>query len=939
MARYQDPDEFTPVDDDDEGFSLVDDDDDFQEVDEDDGHRWGDWVGAGVRGVGGFLGNAPLVGAAFAGGGDLIGQTFEKFGGSRKRYNPLQTATEAGIGALGFFGKAGRLGWRIAKGAGLASLGSTANDATQQIDRIAHGEQDGWDTDRSASAATFGGVIGAGGAGAAAGLSKLLKRAPMHGPNPETIRETAERVNPFGRLETDVDQGMPALGRPALDPAGANPGNVATPPRVPWAAAKRGKVTRRAQVEGIEPGAIIDRPEPTLTPFKGADEGYELVGAKQPAMDFEAPRTTPDYGEFEATQHRRTLDSMKDLTDMLARRGKYAPATPHVDLDPELPAPTAPSRTINGSGESSASVEAMNRARGMKDRGEEFVVFDRAGNERPASYRGDPDAVDYFPREGETTAVRKADGTLEIRDDRGGKVPSSDAPPPSRRVEQVETDGPRLDLGEPRPPKLKIPAEVHALHESLKPKWAEGGNPEDLLPFARRMLSEPNERKLMWGERKARRAATARTPDVVDAWKGTGSDRHSVLGQKDAGAFPAKSDVSDDASLESMVSKIFGDEGGGGPDALTRFGDESGNIDPRVLTHLLGAGAGATLGAATSDDENKVKNAIGYGLLGGATPLAFQKGGLDKLAQLRYFSMLGSTSAQAKNIVGNAGAAIVRAAEEAATGNSDTAKSILKEVFSTETGRRFIDAFKQAPEGDTRWGRNSGVLGTFSRVMHAVDESVTEGMKRGGLPEDEAKLSLFTSEPKSEFGKWVASRPSSGNAVMPFVRTAVNVAERGLEHTPGVGLLPAVRGMRDSSDKQVTARQLMGLLALAAGAGTGTDNPYLGAALGPLAVPFAAGAAGKEAWDKKGDSLTNLTKAELDLLRKILPLPTESYAWEPSRFLASFVPGVVKDATQPGAQPKDFETSGNLFDPAIAKVPILNESLLRKKRKRRREGR
>jgi hypothetical protein len=204
-------------------------------------------------------------------------------------------------------------------------------------------------------------------------------------------------------------------------------------------------------------------------------------------------------------------------------------------------------------------------------------------------------------------------------------------------------------------------------------------------------------------------------------------------------------------------------------------------------------------------------------------------------------------------------------------------------------------------------------------------------LERGGLSRNEARTSLFTSEPKSVSGKWMAARPEGMSAVMPFVRTGTNIVERGLEHTPGIGMLPAVRAMRGDPTNRVLARQAMGALALAAGVGYGSDNPYVGAALGPLALPFMAGAAGKRAYERRGDPLTNIAKGELDLLRQSLPLPTDSFDFDPGKYLATFVPGVGRDASL--VDPRTLETSKGLFDPSIAKIPYLNAALLRRKRK------
>lgn len=375
------------------------------------------------------------------------------------------------------------------------------------------------------------------------------------------------------------------------------------------------------------------------------------------------------------------------------------------------------------------------------------------------------------------------------------------------------------------------------------------------------------------------------------------------------------------SSLDDMVTRLYG--------------DETGSIDPEVARRLgLHAGSAAIGGGvagAMSDDETRTRNMIGGAVLGAAAPTAFTKGGAELLGKLRYFSMLGSTGAQSKNIVGNAGSVLVRASEEALTGNTQTAKDLLSQVFSRETAARIVDAFKNAPAADTRWGKNTGALGVFSRIMHAVDEGVTAGLERGGLTNAEAKTSLFTSEPLSKSGKWIASRPEYMSAVVPFVRTGVNIVERGLEHTPGIGSLPAVRAMRGSSTDRVIARQALGALAMAAGVGLGESSPTVGAAMGPLWLPYTIGARGREAYERRsGDPFSNVARSVPETIGESLPLPSSSTVspYDPARFLASFVPGLLRDAS--AVPPSEFKQPG-LFDPAIAKIPFLNEALLERK--------
>jgi hypothetical protein len=89
----------------------------------------------------------------------------------------------------------------------------------------------------------------------------------------------------------------------------------------------------------------------------------------------------------------------------------------------------------NASGESAASAEAISRQSGMQAKGEQFVVYDRAGNKRPLI---GPDAVDYRAQPGETYGVEGPNGFWAL-DNKGGKVPDIETTSPDiSDVPQIE---------------------------------------------------------------------------------------------------------------------------------------------------------------------------------------------------------------------------------------------------------------------------------------------------------------------------------------------------------------------------------------------------------------------------------------------------------------------------------------------------------------------
>jgi hypothetical protein len=93
-----------------------------------------------------------------------------------------------------------------------------------------------------------------------------------------------------------------------------------------------------------------------------------------------------------------------------------------VDVIPEGQVP-------NASGESAASAEAMSRNTGMRERGEKYVKYDRAGNKTDLV---GPDYVDYVPGRGETYGIETPHGFI-LLEDNGGKVTATRTIRPKRR--------------------------------------------------------------------------------------------------------------------------------------------------------------------------------------------------------------------------------------------------------------------------------------------------------------------------------------------------------------------------------------------------------------------------------------------------------------------------------------------------------------------------
>lgn len=240
-------------------------------------------VGGGIVGaLGAGLAAAPTgpgaVAAASAGGaggsmvGDFLAQHYEKARGLRDDVNLTQTAIEGAVGAVPFFGKAGRVAKTALSRGAQGALLNTAADVAQQT--LAEGtDLNEVDLGRAAGAAALGGVLGSGAGAAEAKLLRprasvvpdaprpdapTLPDAPTIRPEP-AVTDTPQVVSAADtppRVQTDVPS-VEAPPRQAPD---------ATPPALdedavrtarPTASPEAERAARAANQPGIPPRARI----------------------------------------------------------------------------------------------------------------------------------------------------------------------------------------------------------------------------------------------------------------------------------------------------------------------------------------------------------------------------------------------------------------------------------------------------------------------------------------------------------------------------------------------------------------------------------------------------------------------------------------------------------------------------------------------------------
>jgi hypothetical protein len=543
----------------------------------------------------------------------------------------------------------------------------------------------------------------------------------------------------------------------------------------------------------------------------------------------------------------------------------------------------------------------------------------------------------------------------------------------------AETMPTQMRMGElPPPASNAVDPRIKSLYDDLFKQWrvseakmASEGNPlvggdlfESLDEFADRVKTA-DPRKLMGKERAVRKA--------LDSEGGfLGGDLGIALGSAATGAATGGASDDDHPFAGAVAGGLAGLLlGRAGAKLLNRPGGVP-RVPQRPLTvpreNLGGIGSGDAL-----DEAFRITKAGKGGLtpepIGGKrfhigdlgsdagfveVPSAdeFKRGAtaIGKATEkLGYFSMLGAPSTIAKGHIGAGSAGVMRALEEIAAGRPGVGGNILKNMGSLKSGRAYRRALTEgsADPTATRWGATEGILGAPSRMMAAPDALVTESMLDAGIPLESAKRSAFTGDPRSLTGQKLLDLqrglgPIGRTIAFPFARTAINLTERGIERTPGLGLIAEMFAKNPDAMRDVMARQGLGLGAGAIGYSQGEDdgmmNPYALTAMGPYAVPAAIGAALRGFVDhpKSTAGKSAASKALFDVAQGTLnqsPLPTEGYQLDrlvdprnwPSRYIPRFLSTF--------SDPNEYATPG-LMDPTIARIPFLNDALLARKKKR-----
>lgn len=319
-----------------------------------------------------------------------------------------------------------------------------------------------------------------------------------------------------------------------------------------------------------------------------------------------------------------------------------------------------------------------------------------------------------------------------------------------------------------------------------------------------------------------------------------------------------------------------------------------------------------------------------------------------------YGGMLSGGGTQLRNAAGGAGAVVGRGAE-------DTLSTLFGGPHGNRGGRaigeyfnprkavpRLIQAFRNPPEISGKGlPTGKGVLNIPGRLMHAFDQMGKEALEAAGHTPESAADVMLTGDPRSDIGKGLQSLHAKGGTIgrimMPFVRTGTNLVERGMERTPGIGILASKLMDPEVHAADIAARQVLGGASAFGGYEYGkktkkTLPPNLATALGAYGIPaqmaaaFAAARAQKQKMPAAGIAATKA-------MVQPSPLPTEpwqlNHMFDPEEYAARLVPNALRDVGEliPGVEPSRFDPhSPGVPYPlgkALAKIPGLNRAFLK----------
>jgi len=276
--------------------------------------------------------------------------------------------------------------------------------------------------------------------------------------------------------------------------------------------------------------------------------------------------------------------------------------------------------------------------------------------------------------------------------------------------------------------------------------------------------------------------------------------------------------------------------------------DPSGSVDPAYAMKLAAPVAGAAIGApvgASYDKRNPGSGALKGAILGGLIGAAGTSGP-QALINLRNAGLL-SGLAQVKKPLSDMGAYVGMMGEQAFSGparnlwisptGAATAGRMAKEALRLPTNFKNYGKGFMHPEitgdllGDLpNLPQNRGLLGQVARPFAGAQNATVEAMMRSGISRAAAEKALFVAKPESQLGTDMLGLQKNllARFLRPFARIGTNLVEQGIQRTPGLNIYAQKRFNFGNPDT-LAARNIMGLGAMATGAGVGAMDKKLAA--------------------------------------------------------------------------------------------------------------
>lgn len=398
--------------------------------------------------------------------------------------------------------------------------------------------------------------------------------------------------------------------------------------------------------------------------------------------------------------------------------------------------------------------------------------------------------------------------------------------------------------------------------------------------------------------------------------------------------FPGKKEWNQVSELEQVVNELKAR--GVAPEDIQRnlpaFYDRiksaGGEIDPEFLARIGMTGVGALTGGLVGGAVGHPFAGMAIGAVGGALSPSAIKSGLDALGahptttdnlaekistpegvketaktimstlpQVQRFNYLMDTFGLPTNAwVGPYGSAMMAGIESHLSGDPRgmaLLKKLTPQRFASEWKMAEDEAKRRISEGEL--GRAETALlghGKASEVLQWPGVMMTSGdlasrniLMEAGFTGDEARRITLTSEPELDTFKKIANF-SKGNPLLqmfqPFARTPANIAEQGLQRTPGIGFLARTGESAKDSLQQQLVQQGLGLGAGAVGYEVGQNvdpNSVTGKVTrrvasniaGQYSLPMSIGLAAGQA---KAAGRPVLSRATAAAVSDALPLPS-----------------------------------------------------------------